>query len=301
MGKGLLSKPPEKRKKSNADRKMAGLNRQQSNLVRARENRDLSIGNAADNLFQGVQDSLNQPFDWNALPQAPVQGDYDKWRQDQINSTYNDFTSRMNPQFKQQMDEFEQTMYNSGIPMGSDLYNREKSRLEQSQNDARSNALIQAQGIAGQNAGQFFDIGTTARGNAYNEAMAKRNMPLSDYQNLLGLQSGYSDAALAQNFATQNQQKEFDQQRWMLKNTPHGGGGGGGGAGPVWAQYGYSTPQEYDAYKTAQARENAAWEWANNPQYRKPSQPNPYTQLGGGILGAFAGGLGQSLGRGIFS
>lgn len=100
-----------------------------------------------------------QYTDMQGLPQGPVTGDFNQWRQGQIDSTYQDFARRQEPQFKQQSEDFEQQMADRGIPQGSKLYDQQKAQLQQSQNDARSSAMVQAQGIAGQNAGQFAQVG----------------------------------------------------------------------------------------------------------------------------------------------
>lgn len=267
---------------------LGGLNKTQDLAIDQRSQADLSLGNQANNMLPGIMDAYNQPFDWKGLPSAPVQGDFNDWRQGQIDSTYGDFTKRFDPQFAKANEDFEQQMANRGIPVGSELYNNQKQLLTQGQNDARQSAMVQAQGIAGQNAGQFFDIGTQARSNALGEGLQQRNMPLAEFNQLYASRSPFD----LQNLSYSQQRGLQDQQFQNAKNMPRGGGGGGGGGGGAeWQQMGFSSPMEYYAFKQAESRANKQWEWDNNPQYNQGGGGmNPYAGMVGGILGAGIGG-----------
>lgn len=299
-GKGTLTKPPsraqqvarhkaeaENRAKGKGGARFMGLNKDQNAAINQQQGQDLGIGATKGGLLSGINDSYSQPFNWDSVTQAPVTGDFGDWRDTQIQQGNQAFDSRMNPIFEQQKQDFDQQMANRGIPMGSDLYNKQYQQLQQSQNDARQQGYFQNSQNAGQNAQQFFDIGTQAHQGSYNDQLARRNMPAQDYATLSGLQSpmmmqnlGYSQTLGAQN----NQAK---QQLWVNKNSPHGGGGGGGGGGepPIWQQYGFSSPQEYDAYSDARGINQYN---ATHPQQQ---QPNPYVSLGGSILGSVTQGI----------
>jgi hypothetical protein len=321
----------------------------QNAVIDQRQQADYSLGEMANDQLGQVQQNFSQPFDWSQIPQGPqgpatweappdspdfsgvqkgpVTGDFNNWRQQQIDSTYQDFSKRMDPQFKQQSEDFEQQMANRGIPMGSELYNREKSRLEQSQNDARSSAMVQAQGIAGQNASQFAGVGfqssdqqfgqalgqfgaqNTAwanqmdnaqqtygagrqyRGDVLGDKTQQRYQPLNDMNALYGSQSGMMGQNLAYSQGRQLQDDEQQNQKWLMKNTPRGGGGGGAGQPPVWQQYGFASPMEYDAYQDARTRGNQQYVFDNDPRLQQPGRPSYGSQLAGGLLGAAAGGL----------
>ena len=80
----------------------------------------------------------------------------------------------------------------------------------------------------------------------------------------------------------------------MLQHTPRGGGGGGGGGNPpTWAQYGFSSPMEYDSYQDQRAQANQLWNLQHNPQNQKPSTPGYGASMAGGILGTGLGLLGM--------
>lgn len=282
--------PGANKRRQNAPRE--GLNRRQERLVRQRERGDIALGAQANQMLPQVQAAYEQPFDFGALPEAPVSGDFQDWRQGQIDQAYNLFESRFAPQFEQQKQDLEQQLYNRGIPVGSPLYNDQMAQLSRQQNDARQSALVNAQGIAGQNAEQFFNIGQQARGSALSEGLLGRNMPLSEYSALLGAQSGlgqqYADYGLQRGL----QQQQADLQLRNAQQAPRGGGG----ALPQWQQYGFSSPIEYDAYRTQQEQQAMLWQFQNDPQYRQPRGPSIGSQIGGSILGGVTQGLGQGLG-----
>lgn len=330
-GKGITTEPPRLSKQERKEAKAQGLRDPQYAGIRQRENMDLALGDYAQGMMPGIENAYSQPFDWNALPDweqgpdwdsipaAPVTGDYNNWRDEQINQSMAEFDAQMQPQFEKDQERFQQQMYNRGIPEGSEQYNRLYDQMVKSQSEARNSYLQSAREGAANDASQFFNIGQQARtgaigegltrygfgaqqrGDIYNEMMQQRNMPLNEYNQLMAARSPFDvqNLGYSQQRALQNDQ--FEQQKWMLKNTPTGGGGGGGGgAGALWQQYGFSSPMEYDAYKTAQARQNQQWDWANNPAYRQPSGPSYGAQLGGSILGAGLGILGGYAGANWF-
>lgn len=266
------------REKRKAFKAREGLNRMQSRALQQREQADIKLGGIANEMLPEVRSSYEQPFDFSQLPSQAVSGDFNDWRNQQIDQSYNLFSSRFEPEFARQRDDFEQQMYNQGIPVGSERYNSLKTQMERAQNDAKQAALVNAQGIAGQNAGQFFDISTQARGNALNEGLLKRGMPLAEMQALYGAQSGMGQQNLAHNQALAQQQQQADLQLRNAQQMPRGGGGNA-----AWQQYGFSSPMEYDAYKTQQDRDNFLWMQQNAP---KQKQPSPYPSLIGNVIGS---------------
>jgi len=255
----------------------------QQRVINQNVGNDLGLTQQAGAMMPAIQDAYSQPFDYNQGPAAPVGEDYNAFIDKQMSNYNSAFDKRMNPQFQQQNEDFEQQMANRGIPMGSELYNREKSRIEQSQNDARTQAYASGQSAAMDAAGRYFDVGTQAHQNNIAERLDARGRPLNEYGQLMGAQSGYS-----QQMGLQNDTQAHD--RWMMQHTPRGGGGGGGGggAGAMWQQYGFSSPQEYDAYKISMQRDQALWEQQNGP--KQPKAPSPYLGLAGNILGSAASG-----------
>lgn len=66
-------------------------------------------------------------------------------------SVYNAFSSRYEPIFERQSNNLQDRLVNQGIPVGSEAYSRAMSDMAQTQNDARQQAMYQAQ-QAGQQA-----------------------------------------------------------------------------------------------------------------------------------------------------
>lgn len=308
-GKGISTPPPKAKGKGKKgkgkgpkEQSLGGLTPEQNQAINLRQDADIGLSQFGNQMMPGIIDSYSQPFNWEGLPSAPVTGDYNAWVDEQMGNYNKAFDDRMNKVFDRDMESFEQRMANTGNPPGSPRYNMELEQLRQSQNDARTQAYAQNQGQAVQSAQSLFGIGSQARGNALNEGMMQRNMPLNEFNAIYGATSGMAGQNLgySQALGLQNDEQAFN--KWMMQNTPRGGGGGGGGggAGPLWQQYGFKSPMEYDAYKTQQARDNAMWDYQNNPQYRQPRGPSAGSQFGGQVLGTGLGILGMYAGNSMF-
>ena len=249
------------------------LGRQEENAINQQFQGDIGLGNIAQGQMQGIENSYSQPFDWSSLPTSPVSGDFNNWRQQQIDTTNQDFENRNSKAFAQQNDDFEQQMANRGIPMGSKLYNDQKAELARTQNDARQSALNSAMQQAGTNATQFFNVGTQAQNNALNLGMTQRNQPLSEYSALMGAQSGMPGQAY-----------QFGNNAWLQQNAPRGGG-----SAPPWAQAGFGSYQDYAGFEDARAREAAQFQ-----QGLQPKQPSQGSQLFNTVVPSILGGWAQT-------
>jgi hypothetical protein len=308
MAKGILSNPPKKGAKANLERVSPGIYRntktgalvnsatgtpkaaaktkaknkttaaykgltsQQTQAIKQQEAQDVKLGKIAGGQIENIEQAYAQPFDWQALPQAPTTDQYGDWFEKSQGDYQAAFDNRMNPVFQQQSQDFDQQMADRGIPVGSELYNQQKGLLAQSQNDARQQAYAAGQSQAMQTAQGAYGIGTDARSRAYQEAQAGRNMPLSEYQALMGSRSGMPEQNLAFNQA--------------LK-MPRGGGAGD----PYNGMGNYQNLAAFDdARKIALAQQMA--------KINQGSQPSTGSIIGGqavgtglGLLGGFLGGL----------
>lgn len=325
-GTGTLSKPPPRRKgkalkkqrakrqarrqaeglgkyaadfvpKGEGDRvrKLTGLRKDQSKTINRRTGQDNRLSEfAGDTMLPQVFDSYAQPFDWGALPQAPIQEDFAQWRQGQIDSNYNNYVDRMSPQWDQEKDEFEQMMYERGHGPGSDVYEREKNRLLSRHDDARQNALVTAENTAAQSAGQFYDIGQQDRSRALGEGLQQRGQALGEYNALNAAQSPMmmQNLGFSQQLGLQNDAQRFQARQNALNRQGLGGGGAGGPPTTPWGNYGFGGPAELDAYREQQRRDQQLWNYQNNPQYQQGdggSGVSPWAQLGGQALGTGLG------------
>lgn len=312
MAKGLTSEPPKPKQKAQYTRQQrqdfksgkvadprankqpqyAGLNDQQAQVINNTNQADIGLSGYNLGQLPGVYGAYSQPFDQSQLPQSP-------WSQGQtiqdMEGQYYDralenYDRSFADQYKQEDLDFEEMAMQRGWTPGSNVYEKEKSRIAKDRASARQGAMDSAYFNAGQNATTWNNLGTQNFQNAYGYQMDQRNRPLSEYMGIQGAISGMPGQNLAGSQAYQLQAQDHQNQRWLMQNAPRGGGSGGGGSQPMWAQYGFTSPQEFDAYRQAQERDNLAWNWANNPQYRQPSGPSYSSQLGGGILGSLATG-----------
>jgi len=112
----------------------------------------------------------------------------------------------------------------------------------------------------------------------------KKGDPLNNYNQLMAAQSpmGMQNLGYSQQQGLNNQ--AYQQQLGIIKATPRGGGGGGGGSPSMWQQYGFTSPQEYDAYKTSNDIFRAQQMAAINNQYQ-PKGPSSGALIGGQALG----------------
>lgn len=259
-----------------------GLNANQSAVINQKNTADQQLGQVAQAQMPSIQQNFSQPLDTNQLPQTPwSQGQsIQDMSTDYYNKALGSYNRSMQDQYKQQDTDFEQQMANRAIPLGSDLYNNLKAQTQKSRDAAEQNAMDSAYSGAAQNATTWNNLGNQNFQNAYTYAQSQRNQPLADYANITAAQSGMP----AQNLGYSQQQGLAQQAGQIAKSMPHGGGG----SQPIWQQYGFSSPAEYDAYQTNQQRDQQQWMWNNAPQGAQP--PSYTSQLGGGILGSIASG-----------
>jgi len=277
--------PQARALKETREQSLEGLTRGQNQVINDRQEADIRLGGYANEQLENIQEDYSTPFNWDGVPDAVVGQDVEAWREGQIDSTYNDFTKRLDPQFKQEQDDFEQQMFNRGIPLGSGLYNNQKNEMMQRQNDAKSSALVQAQGIAGSNAGQFFDIGSRARSQGIQDEAMRRGMSLNDYLAISGAQSGMGSQNLQFSQAGDLQRQGADLDLRNAKQKPSGGGGGE--AKSAWEKYGFTSPMDFDAYQDERAYNNLKRQKGLQP--KGPSSGSQIAgQVGGAIVGAAA-------------
>lgn len=277
------------------EQSLAGLTAGQNANINAQQNIDSQLYQGAGQLLPGAMESFSQPFQFSG-PANPVTGDYNQWTDEQMQNYNNAFDQRMNPQFQRQTEDFEQMAANRGWDPKGELYKEQKKLLLASQNDARTQAYASGQSQATQNAMNLFNTGTQAHQNAYGEQIDSRNRPYNEFLALQGGTSGMNTQNLGFNQAGQLQKAGFANDRYLQAHQKTGGGGGGG-AGPLWQQYGFTSPMEYDAYKTQQARDNAMWDFQNNPQYRQQKGPSGGSQILGQALGTGLGLAGMYFGN----
>lgn len=340
--------------------KYQGLNPGQAGVVNSINQGDQGMQNAANAQLPQVQTNFQTPFNFNALPQAPGpinynqapqmpqgpanyqslgqlpgQGNFQDYQNQAVNSMQDAFSSRFDKQFKQQTADAQQQLFNQGIPFSSDPnseYQQHMAPILQSQNDARTQNIAQAYGMAGTQAAQmagvsqqshqlgaqdltsqydqgmglhqqgYQDLGTqyAAGTQAYNDAYGRqeqqRMQPVADYQALHGGVSSMPSQNMGYSYQLGGQDNQAQNQLYVNQHSPSGGGGGGGSASlGGYAGTGLSY-QDYLAQKAASDQSTLNFQYTHNPQYQQPQQPSPGAQLGGSIAGSVLGGLAQGIG-----
>jgi hypothetical protein len=283
---GITSKPPAKSSpKGKTASGPATAKGDPNSINKTRMGQDAALANTATGLQAGIANTYSQPMDWSKAPAAPVTGDYNSWVQSQMGNYNNAYDSRMKPVEQQQNDDFEQQMANRGIPMGSDLYNKQKQQLQQSQSDARTQAYASGQGQATQDATSLFGVGTQAHQNSISDMLAQRGQGLNDYNQLNAAQSGL---ATPWNTAQANV--------WQSKNQKTSGGGSGGGSAGLGGYNG--TGMSYTDYLAAQQaaqQSTLQYQYSHNPQYQTQPAPSPWASGIGSLGSGLLAGVGMSL------
>jgi len=127
-------------------------------LLDTQNQTSLGLGGAINSQLSNVNSTLNKPFDPN-LPQVGINA----------GQNYQDAAmQRLAPQLSQQRELLTNQLANSGIPVGSEAYNRAQMNQAQKEND-----LLAA------NTTQGFNTGLAANQQAYNQALTKYKMPLN--------------------------------------------------------------------------------------------------------------------------
>lgn len=245
--------------------KYPGVSQDQRAILNQMEANDLALGDMSQAMMPGIQRTLEQPWDNSELPQSPwAQFDDVKGMQDHYyDEVYGDFARQAEPEFEKQATDFETSMVQRGIPIGSELYNDQKKQLLDAQGGQRQSMRTQALSGAGSYASQWQDMGRSNYFDARGVQTEDRYRPLTEFGMLTGARSGMAPAALQQSWDRQNA-------KWALANQPRGGGGGGGGGTPPYG--GFGSQQAYWDAQDARNRANAEWEMELNRRYA-PKQP----------------------------
>lgn len=117
------------------------------------------LGNLAETGLGYVQDTLNRPFDWSALPKAPVNAG---------TTAQQAIMARLQPQLDRQREMLQTQLSNQGIGTGTEAYGRALTEQSQRENDLLSQAALQGIGLD-----------TAARATGIQEQSFARNEPLN--------------------------------------------------------------------------------------------------------------------------
>ena len=127
-------------------------------LLDTQNQTSLGLGGTINAQLGQVQNTMGQGFNPN-LPSTGMNP----------GQSYQDaYMQRLNPQIQQGREKLNNDLANSGIPVGSEAYNRAMMSQGQKENDLLLGATTQG-----------FGVGQQANQQAYNQAMTNYNMPLN--------------------------------------------------------------------------------------------------------------------------
>ena len=117
----------------------------------------LGLGEQTGQALGRVDETLSQPFDYNSVGQL-------------ADESYKAQTARLDPEWQQREQAFQQQMANQGISAGGEAYNNASRQFGQQRNDAYSQARLNAQ----QMMPQTFQLSSSIRNQPLNELSALR-------------------------------------------------------------------------------------------------------------------------------
>jgi hypothetical protein len=175
------------------------------------------LGGASDALQSQVANMAANPFDFS---QFGTMGNGDAARQQAIDASYNQATSRLDPQWAQREDQTRTQLMNQGLTPGTEAWNQSMSGLGRDRNDAYSSAMNGAI-LGGTAAGDSaFRNNLSARQQAIQEALMGRALPFQEMQQLQGMTGlpGFNSAGVGQAdnvFGAAQTQDARDMQAWQ--------------------------------------------------------------------------------------
>ncbi len=118
-----------------------------------------------------------QPMDWGQFGEV---GTGDQARQQAIDASYGQATSRLDPQWQQREAGLRTQLLNQGLGDGTEAYNNAFTNLGRERNDAYGSAMNSAQ-MMGQSAGDSaFRNNMAGRQQSISEALRKRSQPMDE-------------------------------------------------------------------------------------------------------------------------
>ncbi len=131
-----------------------------------------------------VGQALNQPFNYDGLPQ--LQTDYSADRQRVEQALIDRNKGYMDSRFKQDEDALRQNLSDRGIGMGNPQYQKQLDDFRNNRNSAYSDLQSKAILEGGNEQSRLYGINSSARQQGIQERLLQRTQPLSELQALLG-------------------------------------------------------------------------------------------------------------------
>jgi hypothetical protein len=142
-------------------------------------------------------------LDYSHLDALPKSGDFNQAAQAAADASYKQATSRLDPRFQQEQSDLSSRLVNSGIPVGSEAYNREMTNYSNEKNDAYNQAAYSSQAA-----------GLAAQGQGYDQALSTRQQGVSEVDNQGQFANGAQSQQFGQNQTDATFHNQAQQQRY---------------------------------------------------------------------------------------
>lgn len=145
-----------------------------------------AFGQIAGQAYQNTQNYLqNNPLNYNAAPALPGANDFSGDRQRIEQALMGRARGELDTRYGQETADFEQTMANQGIDIGSERYQRERALFDKARNEAYNDANFRAMIAGGDEQSRLFGLGLQARQQSVAETDAMHTSRLADMAALL--------------------------------------------------------------------------------------------------------------------
>lgn len=244
------------------------------------------LGAVADGRIQGIADTKytteGLPYDprgydtsgmsqWDGSTFAPYDptayGDIEAYNARAGDAVYGQATSRLDPQWQQREQTFEQTMNNRGIPVGSEAYTKAREQFDAGRNDAYNQANFSAIQAGGQEASRIMGQEQNLRQTAITDALRDNQAVDADF--LQKLQTEQNIRGQVDSDVLKERNQSINEVSAILNGAPAIGMPGA----PNVPQYnqqavnaagiiGDSYDAQMNAYNAKQASNNSKWQGA---------------------------------------
>lgn len=136
-------------------------------------------------------------LDYSGLASLPKSTDFNQAAQAAADASYGQATSRLDPRFQQESSDLSSRLVNSGIPVGSEAYNREMTNYNNEKNDAYNQAAYSSQAA-----------GLAAQGQGYDQALSTRQQGTTEINN----QGQFANTAQQQQYGQNQTDAQFQNQ-----------------------------------------------------------------------------------------
>lgn len=124
-------------------------------------------------------------FSMEGLPSAPWEQDRSDAMKSVEDATYQRGFNLLQPEFERSRDSLETRLANQGITMGSDAYNTELNRFDDSQNRALTDLSLASVNAGRAEDSRLFGLGQSGRNQALSERLTERTQPMNELAAIL--------------------------------------------------------------------------------------------------------------------